>query len=446
MKRRLGKIVGLFVVTLFALAVMYVSGGRNDFGAQQKEVDPENSIVDVLAPVTVMPLKQQHIEIIDSYAGTILPLESFSLAFQLAGQVESLGTNEEGRPLDIGDRVKTGQVLATLDTRILIARREEANANLENAQTEFQRLVNLREKSPGAVTQTAFQQATQAQSVAKALKDIAEKNLENAQLIAPADGVISSRMINPGETINPQQTVFELVQVDKVLLTVGVPESRIVAMQKQFNATRRVSQANPQSGTPDPTSHFKVYIRRFDTSSNLEKDTILEGTVYRIAETVDNRNGLFEVDVLLDNANRLLKPGIVAKADFVVREIDGYKVPVESVVFNDRVASLFFAQPATDHPTSSVDFVGMDVAEVPNFVAHRIEIPSYIEQGRNFVLTDLPGKHDLLIVQGQHRLVEGRPLEIMSGTTSVGTSDASSLSEIPPMADVSQLGRKPTGK
>lgn len=446
MKRRVGKLIGLFVVTLFALAVMYVSGGRNDFGAQQKEVDPASTTIETLAPVTVMPLKREHIEIIDSYAGTIQPLESFSLAFQLAGQVESLGTNAEGRPLDIGDRVKTGQVLATLDTKILIARREEANANLENAQTEFQRLISLRERSPGAVTQTALTQATQTQAVARAMKDIAEKNLENAQLIAPADGVISARMINPGETINIQQPVFELVQVDKVLLTVGVPESRIVAVQKQFNATRRTAKANPQSGTPDPTSDFMVYVRRFDTSSNLERDVILEGSVYRIAETVNNRNGLFEVEVLLDNPEYLLKPGIVAKADFVIREIDGYQVPVESVVFNDRVASLFFAQPATDHATTTVDFVGMDVAEVPNFVARQIVIPNYIEQGRNFILSELPGKHDLLIVQGQHRLVEGRPLEIMSGTTGTGTSQSLPRAEIPPMADVSRLSGKPTGK
>ncbi|MBA2113954.1 efflux RND transporter periplasmic adaptor subunit [Bremerella alba] len=446
MKRRVGKLIGLFVVTLFALAVMYVSGGRNDFGAQQKEANPSDSVVETLAPVTVMPLEKRHIEILDSYAGTIEPLESFSLAFQLAGQVESLGTNEEGRPFDIGDPVKKGHVLATLDTRILIARREEANANLENAQTEFQRLVSLRERSPGAVTQTAYQQATQMQAVAKAMKDIAEKNLENAQLIAPADGVISARMINPGETINLHQPVFELVQVDKVLLTVGVPESRIVAMQQQFNATRRAAKANIQSGTPDATSNFKVHVRRFDTSSNLEKDNVLAGTVYRIAETVNDRNGLFEVEVLLNNTSRLLKPGIVGKADFVIREIEGFQVPVESVVFNDRVASLFFAQPAIDHPTSTVDFVGMDVAEVPNFVAHRIEIPSYIEQGRNFILSELPGQHNLLIVQGQHRLVEGRPLEIMSGTAKSGPSGTSPSSEIPPMAEVSRLSVQPTGK
>ena len=237
-----------------------------------------------------------------------------------------------------------------------------------------------------------------------------------------------------------------MVQIDKVLLTVGVPESRIVAMQKQFNELRRSASANSQSGTPDPTSNFTVYVRRFDTSSNLEKDTILQGTVYRIAETVSDRNGLFEVEVLLDNSNRLLKPGIVAKADFVIREIDGYQVPVESVVFNDRVANLFFAQPATEQQTSTIDFAGMDVAEVPNFVAHRVEIPNYIEQGRNFILSELPGQHDLLIVQGQHRLVEGRPLEVMSGTTQASSLEASPRSEIPPMAEVSRLGDKPSGK
>ncbi len=444
MKRRVGKVIGLFVVTLFALAVMYVSGGRNDFGAEVKPIDSEESIADTLAPVTVQPLTRQRIEIIDSYAGTIEPLERFSLAFQLAGRIESLGANESGRPLDIGDRVKAGQVLAQLDTRILIARREEANANLENAQTEYQRLVNLRERSAGAVTQTAFQTATQTLAVAKAMKDIAEKNLEDAQLISPVDGVISARMVNAGESINLHQPAFELVQVDKVLLTVGVPESRIIAIQKQFNETRRTAQPNTAAGKPDPTSDFKVYVRRFDTSSNLESDTILQGTVYQIAETVSNRNGLFEVEVLLDNSQRLLKPGVVGKADFVIREIDGFQIPVESVVFNDRVASIFFAQMAPDQATSTVDFAGMDVAEVPNYVAHRIEIPSYIEQGRNFVLADLPKNHELLIVQGQHRLVEGRPLEIMSGMDTTST-EASQLSEIPPMAEVSRLDTDRTG-
>ncbi|GAA4437815.1 efflux RND transporter periplasmic adaptor subunit [Bremerella cremea] len=445
MKRRVGKLIGLFVVTIFALAVMYVSGGRNDFSSQKPESTSESPIPESLAPVTVLPLAKEPIEILDSYAGTIEPLEKFSLAFQQAGEIATLAKNEHGRPLDVGDRVKAGQILAQLDTRILVARREEANANLENAETEFQRLANLQQRSPGAVTQTAFQQATQMLAVAKAMRDIAEKNLENASLTSPVDGVVSARMVNAGESINMHQAAFELVQVDKVLLTVGVPESRIVAMQKRFNATRRQKTGDTTAGMPDPTSDFRVDVRRFDSSSNLEQGVVLQGSVYRIAETVNDRNGLFEVEVLLDNEDHLLKPGIVGKADFVIREIEGYRVPVESVVFNDRTANLFFAAIPPQNGTTTVEFVGTEVAEVPNYIAHRFEIPSYIEQGRYFILPELPGDMQLLVVQGQHRLVEGRPLEIIGGAEKVSEA-ASPGSDMGPMTEVSRLQTDRSGK
>ncbi|WP_158265388.1 efflux RND transporter periplasmic adaptor subunit [Blastopirellula marina] len=449
MKRRIGKFVGLIIVTIFALAVMYVSGGRNQFGAQEQDTSDSEAPTpgsNALAPVTLMQLHRQPLEILDSYAGTIEPLESFSLAFQQAGQIESLGTTAEGKRLDVGDRVTAGQVLAKLDTRILLARRDEANANLENAQTEYKRLSDLQKRSPGAVSETVLQQATQQLAVATAMRDIAEKNLEDALLVAPEAGVISKRLVNAGESINMHQAAFEIVQVDKVLLTVGVPESRIIAMQRQFNQTRRKSEPTNRGGSPNPVSDFKVYVRRFDTSSNLEGDAVLEGTVYRMAETVNDRNGLFEVEVLLDNPNRLLKPGLVAKADFVVREIEGYQVPVESVVFNDRTANLFFAVVSPESPTTQIDFAGMDLAEVPKLVAQRVEIPNYIEQGRNFILASIPGEHELLVVQGQHRLVNGRPLEVM-GTVPASTSSLFSPTiDRGPMTEVSRLNTDNSGK
>ncbi|RCS54353.1 efflux RND transporter periplasmic adaptor subunit [Bremerella cremea] len=450
MKRRIGKFVGLIIVTIFALAVMYVSGGRNQFfGAPEpvsNETKPLTPSSNSLAPVTLMQLHRQPLEILDSYAGTIQPLESFSLAFQLAGRVESLGKTAEGKTLDVGDRVTAGQVLAQLDTRILRSRRDEANANLENAQTEYQRLANLQQRSPGVVSETSFQQATQQLAVSKAMQDISEKNLEDALLIAPEDGVISKRLVNAGESINMHQAVFEIVQVDKVLLTVGVPESRIIAMQRQFNQKRRKSEPPPQPGFPNPVSDFKVYVRRFDTSSNLEGSTVLAGTVYRMAETASDGNGLFEVEVLLDNPNRLLKPGLVAKADFVIRELDGYQIPVESVVFNDRTANLFFAVVSPENPTTKIDLAGMELAEMPNLIAQQIEIPSYIEQGRNFILPSIPGGHELLVVQGQHRLVEGRPLEVMGAIQSNTTPLFSPTSGRVPMTEVSRLETENSGK
>jgi len=417
MKQRIGKLVGLFVVTVFAVAVMYVSGGRNTFSfdtsVEENAESSADQVAETVSPVIVTAIEKQPIEILDSYAGTITPLERFSLAFQVAGQIESLGNSSTSRMLDVGDYVEKGQVLATLDRRILNSRRDEAAATLELAQTEYQRLSKLKERSPGAVTQTSYQQASRELAVSTAMLQISEKNLEDAVLVAPVSGVISQRMINPGESIDRNQMAFELVQVDHVLLSVGVPESRIVAIQRRFNATKLDSATKPSNVPGHKRSEFPVYVRRYETSANLEPDVVLNGTVYRIAETADDDNGLFKVEVLLENTNRLLKPGLVAKAELVVDVVSGYRIPVNSVVYHAGSASLFFATIPDDKPEVAVDFVGLPVAQATNFVAHQVPMSRAIEQGQFFIVPDLPSDLDLLVTKGQHRLVEGKPLEII---------------------------------
>jgi len=422
MKRRIGKIIGLIVVTVFAIAVMYVSGGFTRFTqpaegpkVQDKTITQDTS----LAPVLVKKLRKEPIEILDTYAGTIEPFEKYRVGFQLSGQVQTLGRTESGKRLDVGDRVKKGQILAEMDRRILISRRDEAAANLENAQTEYKRLSTLQERSPGAVTQTAFQQAVRTLNVSKAMLDINDKNLEDAQLVSPADGVISRKMVNEGESVDRQQTIFEVVQIDGVLLTVGVPESRILPIQKRFNATRVPHQ---ETSTPAPTSNFPVYIRRFDVSSNTDSDAVVDGTVYRISETANEENGLFQVQVLINNPDRLLKPGLVGKAEFVIEQLDGYRIPVESVVFGEGHANLFFATISESEPSIAVEFVDMTIANVPNHVATTYPLELYIEQGRHFILRSLPDHLELLVVKGQHRLVEGRSLELIGPLESQNTT------------------------
>ena len=67
----------------------------------------------------------------------------------------------------------------------------------------------------------------------------------------------------------------------------------------------------------------------------------MEGEVYRIPETSDTRTGLFAVEIRLENADRLLRPGMVATADIVTASILGYKIPQEAVIFRQRNAYLF---------------------------------------------------------------------------------------------------------
>lgn len=448
MAKQVGRFMSLAMVTLFAVAVMLVSGGKvtwwqaEETGPIEEEVAEDQSVM----PVLTQPVKRESIQIIDSYAGMIEPFERFNLSFQVAGQVERLGKNENDQTLDVGDAVTAGQVLAQLDQRILTARRNEAAATLENADVEYQRLANLRQRSPGSVSETNLQQAQTQHAVAKAILEVADKNLEDSILRSPVDGVISARMLNPGEAVNMHQQVFEVVQVDKVLLTLGVPESRIVPIQQRFNAMRQAG-VTPERAIEQLTTEderlFKVHVRRYGSGPHLQDSTReqLAGVVHRISETADGRSGLFRVQVVLDNPQRLLKPGVVAKADLVIDQWKGFRLPIESVIFRDDGTFVYLAKQLKPDGTDTMKLVGVHSDETREFVAQEWKLNYYLEQGRELVIRDLPQDQQQLIVRGQHRLVDGRRIQVMSesveSSAEVSTSRPSPLE--PPMAD--NLGR-----
>ena len=170
------------------------------------------------------------VEITDSYPGVIEPFERFALGFEIGGRVVALGVNSSGEPLDDGDRVEKGQVLAKLDDRVLRARVEEIEAQIKEtkarqgeaaarhaeADADWTRLQQVQQTNPEAITEATRDQtetdlkvansqleviAAQA-SMLDAQLAIAKKALEDADLLSPVAGVISRRLVNPGESVH----------------------------------------------------------------------------------------------------------------------------------------------------------------------------------------------------------------------------------------------------
>ena len=245
-----------------------------------------------------------------------------------------------------------------------------------NSSAKTSRIVpsTLKTKLPPArsvITAEEYQERVTALEVADAQVQAAEKLLEDATLVAPVNGVISKRMVNIGESISPHETVFELLEVDRVLLVVEVPESRIQSIR---NGQR-----------------VHVTLRAKDVFGRNRRT--LEGTVYQVAEAADDRTGVFEVEIILDNADRTLKPGLVASGRIVVDEIDGFRLPDYAAVMRDGKNLLFI----------------VDLQQ--NAIAY--ELTDYVEQEGELILPTLPETHRKVVVAGQHRLVDGRAVEIV---------------------------------
>ncbi len=166
------------------------------------------------------------------FPGTVRSETRARLSFQISGRVAA-------RPVDIGDRVRKGQILARLDDRELVnglAAAEGALAQLDarllQASQERGRVERL--FAAGAATQEELEQVKAANDALGAGRESATARLLEAQrkvkesrLVAPFDGIVNQVVMEPGEYASAGSSVLEISGENQLEVEVGVPESLI---------------------------------------------------------------------------------------------------------------------------------------------------------------------------------------------------------------------------
>jgi len=411
----------LIAVTIFAIGVMWKLSAKEHLREKQAVV-PLRSLPAVSAPkspVVIAPIQVQTCEILSTYAGKIQPWETYQVGFPITGRVVSLGNNGSGRPLDDGDRVQAGQVLATMDDRVFRARKSEAAAQIEKVTSDLQRAQRVRQTNRSAVTDSELQKFVTDLALARAQHEIAIKNLDDATLRAPVDATISRRMIKSGESVNPNQIVFELVEDQDVLLVVDVPETRIRELEQRKRDIQRDIETNASATV------FRAYVQLEGRDRFGKAWPPLEGEVYRIPEVAHARTGLFAVEIRLSNADRLLRSGMVATADIVTASIFGYKIPEAAVIFRQRNAFLF----TVDREPSEMEMLYWNLGQTDLYRSRRVDLHQWIDQGPFVVVPQEKrpqGKRpqekgpqekaplQSVITRGQFRLADNQVVRIMN--------------------------------
>lgn len=141
-----------------------------------------------------------------------------------------------------GSRVHRGEVLARLDTSRLSPQVAEAQANVEldtinlaNARDQYGRDVELARISAGrGVSRQDVDNARAAMNVQTAKRDadsaglaLLRQELADAQLIAPADATVRTRIMEPGEMASPTRPVFSLAITDPKWVRVYASEREL---------------------------------------------------------------------------------------------------------------------------------------------------------------------------------------------------------------------------
>lgn len=167
-----------------------------------------------------------------AYAGEIRAREETALSFRVGGKLVR-------RLVDVGDRVRSGDVLAEIDpgdlrlqVEALQAQSSAAEAQLARVRADHARIASLAKDQ--LVSRSALDQQTAAlraaegdARAARAQLDLARNQAGYSQLRAPRDGAIASRQAEAGQVVAAGQAVFGLAADGGREVAFALPESNI---------------------------------------------------------------------------------------------------------------------------------------------------------------------------------------------------------------------------
>jgi RND family efflux transporter MFP subunit len=196
------------MVLLALLSILFVSGCS-------KKDEP--------TPV-IRPVRTTRITEIVALAGRVFPgraeaVLAVDIAFEVSGQLIE-------RPMQVGDVVKTGQMLAKLEPSDFINDVEAATARQTQATAYFQRIEKAAKS--GAVSQQDLTDAQAQLDIAKADLKIKQNALADSQITAPFEGTISAIYVENHENVRAKQNVLRLMDISTLELRVDIPEKLIV--------------------------------------------------------------------------------------------------------------------------------------------------------------------------------------------------------------------------
>lgn len=263
--------------------------------------------------ITTEALPQVKVEMLTS--------EQVEQTLEFTGTVESFKQNDicpstpvriENILVEVGDRVKKGQVLVEMD----IAQRKQMQVQLDNIEREYKRISELH-KAGGASQQQVDQIRVQMEVQQTAMKNLTD----NTTLRAPFDGVITGRYYHPGEMFSMSPTksgkaaILTIMTLSPLKVTINVSEEYFPKVKPGMAV---------------------------DVTTDIYPDAHFKGKVHLVYPTIDAATRTFPVEISIANSDMRVRPGMYARVNVNFGVLKRVVVPDIAVVkqtgTNDRYA------------------------------------------------------------------------------------------------------------
>lgn len=249
-------------------------------------------------PVLVVAEQVKRQKIIDSIEaiGTTKANESVTLTAKVTDIVSSVNFED-------GDYVKKGKILIVQASEEQSALLAEARANLEDANTQLRRLLDMGEK--GLVPDSDIDTAKAQADATKARLDSIIARMDDRLVRAPYDGILGFRQVSPGTLLTNTTPITTLDDVSVIKLDFSIPEIYLNVLKPGFMILAQ---------------------------SEAFKDIEFEGQIRTIGSRIDPVTRAVTVRAIVPNDDRLLRPGMLLTVEIITEERMGLVISESAVI------------------------------------------------------------------------------------------------------------------
>lgn len=289
--------------------------------------------------------------------------------------------------VDAGDRVSAGDVLLRQDDTLAGFALQRAEAARAEARTQLEEAERLRDEQEvlardGRIPASSFKsQQAEARLAEAALQRLdvevaeARERLRRHALVAPFDGVVSRRRVDPGEWLGTGAAALDLIAIDRVRIDVQVPQRYIATLEVGSPAEVRLD------AMPEQT---------------------LEGRVQALVPVSDPDARTFLVRVLADQPSASILPGLSAQVTLrTAAAREQLRIPRDAIMrFPDDTAVAWVVTPSDDGEP----------------IARRRPLTLGATLGDEVVVREGLRAGEQVVVRGNERLRDGQRVEVVDDT------------------------------
>jgi membrane fusion protein, multidrug efflux system len=282
------KIIFSAVILVLTGSLFYSCGGDK---SQTKENNQK------LPLVKVQDVKPQLFSEKFTVTGVVKPYASAKISSEEGGLILSIVK-------DKGSSVAAGQIVVRLKKDVEGATYEQLLAQYELAKLNFEKQQQLYDDN--ATTEIAYLTAKwQLEAAARGL-EVVKTHMSKGFIRSPISGVVEDKFMNKGEMSAPGVPILSIVDVSRVKISAGVPEKYVEQIKKGQDV--------------------KI-------SVDVLQGSEFSGKISYIAPSLSQGSRTFEIEIVINNKERLLKPEMSANVELARSESkDAIAIPQEYIV------------------------------------------------------------------------------------------------------------------